>query len=62
MTVKNDMDRFRLVLDVIKWVPGLADRSDKISRLMEEKRAEHRRHVVEHGEDMPEVRDWQWPY
>lgn len=62
MTVKNDMDRFRLVMDVIKWTPGLADRAESVRRLMEEKRAEHHQYVVEHGEDMPEVRDWRWPY
>lgn len=62
MTVKNDLDRFRLVMDVIKWTPGLADRAESVRRLMEAKRAEHHQYVVEHGEDMPEVRDWKWPY
>jgi xylulose-5-phosphate/fructose-6-phosphate phosphoketolase len=62
MTVKNDMDRFRLVLDVIKWVPGLAEHAGPVQRLMEEKREKHRRYVVDYGEDLPEVRDWQWPY
>ncbi len=61
MTVKNDTDRFRLVMDVIKWTPGLAEKAASVRRLMEEKRAEHRRYVVENGEDLPEVRNWRWP-
>ena len=33
-----------------------------LDRLMRDKRIEHKRFISEHGEDMPEVRDWKWPY
>jgi xylulose-5-phosphate/fructose-6-phosphate phosphoketolase len=61
MVVMNDMDRFKLVMDVIDRVPGLATRAAVVRQQMVDKRAEHQRYVREHGEDMPEVRDWTWP-
>jgi xylulose-5-phosphate/fructose-6-phosphate phosphoketolase len=60
MSVRNDLDRFHLVLDVIERVPGLAARAASVARLMKEKRERHRAYVREHGEDMPEIREWRW--
>jgi len=60
MTVLNDLDRFHLVLAVLARVPGLARRAEGVARLMKEKRESHRRYVREHGEDLPEVREWRW--
>jgi xylulose-5-phosphate/fructose-6-phosphate phosphoketolase len=63
MTVLNDLDRFHLVLDVVARVPGLAS-SDDGKRAAEHCRgmlARHTAYVREHGDDMPEVRDWRWP-
>ncbi len=61
MTVRNDLDRFHLVSDVIDRVPSLGYRAAHLKQLMSDKRSEHRRYIVEHGEDMPEIRDWRWP-
>lgn len=61
MVVMNDMDRYKLVMDVIDRVPGLATRAAVVRQQMVDKRAVHHRYVREHGEDMPEVRDWTWP-
>jgi len=60
MPVLNDMDRFHLVLDVIGRVPELGAQAAPLRRSMEEKLIEHRRYIQEHGEDMPEIRTWQW--
>ncbi|NJQ00283.1 phosphoketolase family protein [Streptomyces zingiberis] len=60
MVVLNDMDRYRLVMDVIDRVPGLALRAIGVRQLMKDRRNEHRAYIREHGEDMPEVRDWTW--
>jgi xylulose-5-phosphate/fructose-6-phosphate phosphoketolase len=60
MTVLNDLDRFHRVIDVANRVPRLASRAPEIRKAMEEKLAEHRAYIREHGEDMPEVRDWRW--
>jgi len=60
MVVMNDMDRFHLVMDVIDRVPGLGDRAAWLRQQMTDNRARHHTYIREHGEDMPEVRDWTW--
>jgi xylulose-5-phosphate/fructose-6-phosphate phosphoketolase len=60
MVVINDMDRFHLVMDVIDRVPGLARRAATVRQELVDKRAAHRVYVREHGEDLPEIRDWTW--
>jgi xylulose-5-phosphate/fructose-6-phosphate phosphoketolase len=61
MVVLNDLDRFHLVMDVANRVPKLAGRAEDLTRRMREKRSEHQRYILRHGEDMPEIRNWQWP-
>jgi xylulose-5-phosphate/fructose-6-phosphate phosphoketolase len=61
MVLLNDLDRYRLVEDVIDRVPGLAVSAANVKQQMANKRLEHRRYVDEHGDDMPEVKDWRWP-
>ena len=63
MTVLNDLDRFHLVLDVIARVPGLAAEADAVRAAAHchAMLARHHAYVREHGDDMPEVRDWRWP-
>jgi xylulose-5-phosphate/fructose-6-phosphate phosphoketolase len=61
MVVRNDLDRFHLVADVADRVPRLAPRAAYTRQLMRDRLAEHRDYIREHGEDLPEVRDWSWP-
>jgi xylulose-5-phosphate/fructose-6-phosphate phosphoketolase len=61
MVVMNDMDRFHLVMDVIDRVPGLGNKAAWLRQLMVDTRARHHAWTREHGEDLPEVRDWAWP-
>jgi xylulose-5-phosphate/fructose-6-phosphate phosphoketolase len=63
MTVRNDMDRYTLALDVIRRVPGLSEKdgADHAKEIFEDALKRHRVYVAEFGEDMPEVRDWKWP-
>ena len=61
MAVLNDIDRFHLVADVIDRVPGLAARAAYAKQAIRDKRIEHREYIAEHGEDLPEVRNWRWP-
>ena len=62
MTVMNDLDRFHLVQDVIDRVPGLGSKVAHIKQAMRDKLVEHKQYICEHGDDMPEIRDWKWPY
>jgi len=60
MAVRNDLDRFHLVTDVIDRVPSLGYRVAHLRQLMRDKLTEHREYITRRGEDMPEVRDWVW--
>jgi len=62
MVVLNDLDRFHLVADVIERVPKLRTMAAYAKQLVRGKRIDHKQYIQEHGEDMPEVRDWRWPY
>ena len=60
MVVLNRMDRFRLALDAVLRVPRLKRFVDAATRRFNEAIERHRRYVSEHGEDLPEVRNWAW--
>ncbi|MBS1138656.1 MAG: D-xylulose 5-phosphate/D-fructose 6-phosphate phosphoketolase [Proteobacteria bacterium] len=61
MVVLNHLDRFHLVMDVAKRVPKLHAQAAHIKQAMRDKLNEHTQYILEHGEDMPEILDWQWP-
>ena len=61
MTVLNELDRYHLAQAAILHVPGLADRHPELLDDLQQRIAEHHRYVREHGEDVPEVRNWLWP-
>lgn len=60
MTVRNDMDRFHLVMDVIERAQITSEDAMRLKQLMASKLVEHKDYITEHGVDMPEIRDWQW--
>ncbi|WP_284573980.1 phosphoketolase family protein [Streptomyces sp. 2P-4] len=62
MVVRNDLDRYRLVMDVIDRVPGLAARATGVRQAMADARTRHHAYIRAHGTDMPEVADWTWDH
>ncbi|WP_329567757.1 phosphoketolase family protein [Streptomyces sp. NBC_01361] len=60
MVVRNDLDRYRLVMDVIDRVPGLGVRAAAVRQCMADARTRHHAWIREHGTDLPEVADWAW--
>jgi xylulose-5-phosphate/fructose-6-phosphate phosphoketolase len=60
MVVSNDLDRYRLVMDVIDRTPGLAVSAAALRQRMDEVRLRHHAWVREHGVDLPEVTGWAW--
>ena len=60
MVVLNNLDRFQLALDAIKRIP-------RFNHLVESETARywntmqrHKNYISEHGEDLPEILNWQW--
>ncbi len=62
MVVLNELDRFNLADDAIDRVPHLRYRAAHVKQMLHNKLIEHKQYVREHGEDMPEVRNWKWEY
>jgi xylulose-5-phosphate/fructose-6-phosphate phosphoketolase len=61
MTVLNDVDRFHLAGDVIDRVPKLQSVAAHTKQMLRNKLIQHKLYITTHGDDMPEVKDWQWP-
>jgi xylulose-5-phosphate/fructose-6-phosphate phosphoketolase len=60
MVVKNDLDRFHLVADVIDRVPQLGPKAAYAKQAIRDKLIEHKQYIAKHGEDLPEIRNWKW--
>ena len=60
MVVRNDLDRFHLVADVIDRVPKLGYIEAYTKQFINDKIIEHKQYIKKYGQDMPEIREWQW--
>ena len=62
MTVLNELDRFHLAGDVVDRVPRLQRVGGHFKQFLRNKLVEHKQYISDRGDDLPEVRDWKWPY
>lgn len=62
MVVLNDLDRFHLAMDVIERVPSLQSTGAYVMQTLRDKLIDHKHYIARHGQDMPDIRDWMWPY
>ncbi|QLI83228.1 phosphoketolase family protein [Chitinibacter fontanus] len=62
MVVVNQLDRFNLAIDVIDRVPKLQKIGAHVRQKLTDKLVEHAQYIAKYGDDMPEVKDWKWPY
>ncbi len=60
MRVQNEIDRYHLVMNVIKYVPKLQEKAGSLMQYCQDKLVEHKEYIKEYGIDMPEITDWQW--
>jgi xylulose-5-phosphate/fructose-6-phosphate phosphoketolase len=62
MTVLNELDRFHLANDVVDRVPRLQRIGAHFKQALRDMLIEHKQYIHDRGEDLPEIRDWKWPY
>ena len=60
MRVQNEIDRFNLVKDAIMHLPKLGNRGSYLIQKMNDKLVEHKQYIAEYGQDLEEIRDWEW--
>ena len=60
MKVQNKLDRYHLVMDALKYLPQLGDKSASLIEWCKNKLIEHKEYIHEYGQDLPEIRDWKW--
>jgi xylulose-5-phosphate/fructose-6-phosphate phosphoketolase len=60
MVVRNGMSRYHLALEALRWAKRLPQGADRLAEYCDAQLARHQDYVVEHMEDLPEVKDWTW--
>ncbi len=62
MTVLNDLDRFHLVIDAVNRLPQTGSEGAYLKQQLLDKLVEHKQYIRRYGQDMPEIRNWSWPF
>ena len=65
MLVLNRASRYHLCIEALRRQArtadkALTDKAHELTAFYHEALDKHRKHVVEHLEDVPEVRNWKW--
>ncbi len=61
LAIRNQVDRFNLVIDVIDRIPKLGSAAAYVKEEMKNKIIESLNHSFEEGRDKSEIVDWKWP-
>ena len=59
MRVQNKIDRYHIVLDVLKYVPGLS-KEKEFKNYCNKMLEKHNSYIREYGKDIEEVSNWKW--
>ncbi|TPW33490.1 phosphoketolase family protein [Martelella alba] len=62
MVVQNRLDRYHLAMDAIERAGGFGEKGAAALSYFKAMREKHHNYVREHGQDMPEILGWRWPY
>jgi len=62
MCVLNEIDRFSLAFAVIDHVPKLGAHAARARQVLRDRLLDHKNYIRAHGDDIPEIKDWKWPY
>lgn len=62
LAIRNEIDRFSLVIDVIDRVPTLQSAAAHVKERMKDAITENLNYAFEHGKDKDELVNWRWPY
>ncbi len=62
LAINNEIDRYSLAIDVINRVPHLQVAGAHVKERLRDMQIECRQYAYAHGIDMPQIRDWTWPY
>ena len=54
------IDRFNLVKDAIMHLPQLGNKGSFLIQKMNDKLVEHKQYIAEYGQDLEEIRNWEW--
>ena len=60
MRVQNQIDRFNLVKDAVMHLPQLGNKGAHLVQKMNNKLIEHKQYITEYGQDLEEIRNWEW--
>ncbi len=60
MRVQNEIDRYHIVIDALKYLPQLGNSSSRLIEWCKDKLIEHSEYIKEYGQDLEEVRNWTW--
>ncbi len=60
MRVQNEIDRFHLTMDALKYIDNLDDNGSTLYQVCKNKLVEHKQYIKEYGQDLEEIRNWKW--